>query len=103
MKKFNFTVILAAVLLFSVMGYSHENHNKKPRKVTDSSIVSTSSDTVNINQKTSEQIETERDFETIRQDVERSSVFIVFKAIGLALAIGGLAFVYLRRRNGGDE
>ncbi|GBD93402.1 hypothetical protein BMS3Abin05_00985 [bacterium BMS3Abin05] len=103
MKKFYFTVILAAVLLFSVMGYSHENHNKTPRKVTNSSIISTRSDTININQKTSEQIKTEQDFETIRQEVKSSSVFIVFKAIGLALAIGGLAFVYLRRRNKGDE
>ncbi|NIA30535.1 MAG: hypothetical protein GWP06_11565 [Actinobacteria bacterium] len=103
MKKFNFTIILWAVLLFSVIGYAHEGHSKKPRKVTDSSVISTSSDTVNINQKTSEQIETERDFETIRQDVESSSVFIVFKAIGLALAIGGLAFVYLRKGNEGDE
>jgi len=102
-RKYNFTVILAAVLLSSVIGYSHENHSKKPQKVTDSSIIATGSDTVNTNQKEIEQIETQRDFEKIREEVKSSSAFVVTKAVALALAIGGLAFVYLRRRNKGDE
>ena len=103
MKKYRFAVILWSVLMFTVIGYAHEGHSKKPLKVTDSSVISTSPDTVTISPKTFEQIETERDFEAIRQDVESSSIFIVFKAIGLALAIGGLAFVYLRKGNEGDE
>jgi hypothetical protein len=43
-----------------------------------------------------------KDFQTIRKEVSSSAIFIVIKALALAIAIAGIALVYLKRGAAGE-
>ncbi len=106
MKRFVYfllTLIFLTVVAFN--GYAHEGDDKeKPHKVTSETIKGGHSGDASQLTKAAEQNTMEKDFQTIRREVERSTIFIVIKALALAVAIAGIALVYLRRqKQGGAE
>jgi hypothetical protein len=109
MKYYNFLTIFLMVIFVVSIGYSHGDENKKKQKVTSQTMNSESADTMmqdhnsenedqhgeNVNNMDTHMNE---DFETIRKDVEDSATMVTLKAVSLAIAIVGLAIVYLPRR-----
>lgn len=115
MKRFVYfllTLVFLTVVAFN--GYAHEGDDKeKPHKVTSETIKGGHSGDSSQLKKASghneqaeaaEQNTMEKDFQTIRREVARSTLFIVIKALALAVAIAGIALVYLKRdKQGGTE
>jgi hypothetical protein len=106
MKKAVF-LFLFIFAVFSTAIYAHggEEH-EKPEKVSSTTMVEDAADSMHtesmeamhdeMHDEVLEQT-TERDFSTIRSEVQKSTTFIVIKALALAVAITGLAAVYLTR------
>ncbi|GBD88494.1 hypothetical protein BMS3Abin03_02430 [bacterium BMS3Abin03] len=107
MKYRNFITIILMVIFVVFIGYSHGDEDKKIQKVTSSTINSENADSLaedhNGENEEHAEAQTEEDFNTIRKDVEDSATFVVLKAVSLAVAIIGLAIVYLPRRKKEDE
>lgn len=108
MKSVRYLLILAAIMTIALRSYAHEGEkNEGPQKVTSKTISAGNEATGQASE--GEEIEmaaaqaAEKDFETIRQEVTASTAFVVIKALALAGAIGGLAFLYLPRRGKGGS
>lgn len=108
MKYYNFLTIFLMVIFIVSIGYSHGDgdEHKKKQKVTSQTMNSESANTMmeDHDGESEEHMETQMktqmgtDFNTIRKDVEDSATFVILKAGSLAVAIFGLAIVYLPRR-----
>ena len=102
MKYYNFLTILLMVIFVVSIGYSHGDDDKKKQKVTSQTMNSESADTMMQDQhsENEDHMDTHmnEDFAIIRKDVEDSATMVTLKAVSLAIAIVGLAIVYLPRR-----
>ncbi len=101
MKRVVFFLLAVGLLtVITLNGYAHEGEdNEEPRKVTSETIAGDHSESGH-----DEQAEAamEKDFQTIRDEVARSAVFVIIKTLALAVAIAGIALVYLGRKRQGD-
>lgn len=111
MKYNNFLTIFLMVIFVVSIGYSHGDgdEHKKKQKVTSQTMNSENGNTMMEDQHNENEDEhgedvshmdlhMNKDFATIRKDVEDSATMVTLKAVSLAFAIIGLAIVYLPRR-----
>ncbi len=106
--KYGILVLMVSFVALSTDAYGHgDEKHKKPEKVSSAMMHGEAMDTthheemegMHDEQMQTPQLQTvERDFETIRAEVQSSTTFIVIKASALAVAIVGLGVVYLPRK-----
>jgi hypothetical protein len=112
--KYLRVALMVALLAFSGSTvFAHGDKKPKPPEKVSSAMMSAGTiDTVHrqgmlrMHEETEDTVgqgTTQRDFETIRAEVQGSSAFIVIKALALAAAIAGLAILYLPRKNRGHQ
>jgi len=114
MRYYNFLTIFLMVIFVVSIGYSHGDDDKKKQKVTSQTMNSENDNTMMEDQHNENEDEhgedvshmdlhMNKDFATIRKDVEDSATMVTLKAVSLAFAIIGLAIVYLPRRKKKEE
>jgi len=95
MKHWILSLAMVFIAFFSLNTYGHDDEKeKKPAKVSSAPIQEPAT-------RTADPVVEERDFEIIRSEVQSSRVFVVIKALALAVAIIGLGAVYLPRKRRG--
>jgi hypothetical protein len=105
---------MAVLLAFSSStAFAHGNGKHKiPKKVSSAMMSAEAVDSVdhrgmqsmdNEKMRTAMNQTAQTDFETIRAEVQNSRPFIVIKALALAIAIAGLAILYLPRKSRGNK
>ncbi len=106
--KVGVVLVMASLLGLSTNAYGqgHDAH-QKPEKVSSAMMQEKATDTTQHDvapeggAQTIPDTVAERDVDTIRAAVQRSTTFIVIKALALAVAIVGVGVVYLPRRSMG--
>lgn len=101
--KYGILVLMVSFVALSTDAYGHgDEKHKKPEKVSSAMMHGEAMDTTHHEEMEgmqTPQLQTvDRDFETIRAEVQSSTTFIVIKASALAVAIVGLGVVYLPRK-----
>jgi hypothetical protein len=107
--KYGYLLLMASLLALSTNahGQGHDTP-EKPEKVTSAMMQDKTPDTTHDEAEHEDDTQAahdpvaERDFETIRAAVQRSTTLVVIKALALAVAITGMAVVYLPRRREGN-
>lgn len=97
-KLFYMSIILLFLISAIVKAHGDEHHKEKMGKVSTMMHWEDEHEHSDSLEQVEEKESMEKDFKTIREDVEQSVVPTVIKAISLAAVIAGLAFLYLPRR-----
>ncbi len=108
--KYRFLLLTATLIALSTNAYGHgDDTRKKPEKVSSATMQEKTKDSTHLEaghegdtQAARDKV-AERDFDTIRAVVKSSKLFVVLKALALAVAIIGLGVVYLPRKTGGSS
>jgi hypothetical protein len=94
--KYRILLLMTSAILFSANAFAHgDEKHPKPEKVDSAMMQEKPSDTTHPEAR--DDAVTERDFATVRDEVQSSTTLIVIKALALAVAITGLGFVYIPR------
>lgn len=103
--KYGMLLLMTLLIVFSTNAYGHgDEKRKKPEKVSSATMQEATADTTQHeaghegDTQAAQDTVTERDFDTIRAEVQSSTTFIVIKALALAVAIIGVGLVYLPRK-----
>ncbi len=104
MRTFGCVLIGFVFVLAVTLKLSAHEEGEQPQKVTSMTISDEHSDEMSASPQmaTSSANETaEKDFDSIRREMTGSIPLVIIKALALAAAVGGVAYLYLRRSRKG--